>query len=195
MKKIKSVTTTYIDSKTGKESQEIVVRDVSQYCLALDEPDSGIKFGDNIIYADGSWREAGGCGNVIHRPSPLGGQYPQERPKVILRYWETIHEKARTDFDELKSTLERRGATFQINKDGRSVDALERLKELQGEVQTAATMYKEAEIALEEATPQSVQDAGQRALKEVERKAAFSNEVCKIVAGETIDKPQRSSRR
>jgi hypothetical protein len=181
----------FVDSETGR--QFTLVEEQPPDCLARDQASIGVRVNDMVLFPDGSWKEL--CG-AVHKPPPLGGEYPRKRPMLILRFWEAVHEQKSNEFDKLKRTLERRGENFTIHFDGQDpVDALTRLKQLKGEVETAIGEYKKAEIALEEARPQRLRDMERLTREQAEKQAEFVSEVRGIEVGGSIEKPERSSTR
>lgn len=197
MKKVLSVQTHYIDTETGKKTSENVIRDVTKDCLATDAPETGVRSGTTFLYADGSRIDAHGH---LSMPAPLGGQYPRQRYSLIFKYWEVLYEQKQNEFDKLKAILERRGESFEIRKNGTSIDAFERLRQLPKEIKKAAAGFRKAQEVFETAgdpTYRETEADRLHASRKASREAAFSREVSKIEVDESanVKKTPRASMR
>ena len=129
--------------KYGVENGRRFRFDEEELCLAQTHPESGIRHGGDILFADGSYRE--GCG-VVHHPPQSGGQYPRQLPVRIRNYWTIKFERAVKEFRDYKRGIHE--GYYQKSK-----EVLKELKRLRAVAKGAAAEIKKAERAVEIADP------------------------------------------
>lgn len=112
-------------------------------CLAQSHPDTGVRLDNQLLFADGSWRESSG---VVHRPPPAGGQYPRQLACCIKKYWSVKFEKASEKFKDYKRGI----SEGYYHRSREVVDELQRLKAV---AQGAAREIRKAEKMVERADP------------------------------------------
>lgn len=115
----------------------------AETCLAQTNPESGVWWGGQILFADGSIKEQGGH---IHFPPKSGGEYPRQLPTIVRTYWHQRFKLAEKEFTTYKKSIHE--GHFQKSK-----EVLAELKRLRAVVKGAGREIKRAEKAVVRADP------------------------------------------
>lgn len=129
-----------------------IVVDIPYDAANPDSESLGLRCGQQILFPDGSWREA--YSGIRHQP-PVDPQCPKEVWKNILTYYSVKSQNLSTQFDRLQNRLLECEDTFKVTlPDGQDVDALIHLQNLGSQITECEKMKKKCNEKLGRTIPE-----------------------------------------
>jgi len=167
-----------------------VMEDIPYNAADEDYKHQGILCEQQVLFPDGSWKEAGS--GILHQP-PCDPQYPKEVWKNILSYFTIKSDNLSNEFDKLQNRLLENEDSFQVTlPSGEQIDALLHLQNLGAEIVESEKKKAEANKHLGRTEPEFIEptytkeEIKEYAAKEKKVKA-FKEAVIKVEKPEIVE--------